>query len=440
MGFNHATFTEARTALSRLLKDEAMVHWSRAELSLYLKESLSFYALLTDASRARKTFPTVAGQAIYDLGTIPELDEMLARTTTDTSVLTLIKYHLMEPQTSIDGMSGQFSYASCVEALQRALNRFLSESEMRVSEQTLATSSPPIARVTLSDSVLSIVRLATLNADGDYLALVKETEQRANAYASDWDLEPGVSEAYSIVMTPQLEVQLIPPSNDVTQLHLLTLDAGATLDPLNQVALDVQNDYCQFVKWLALYIILIQDGEGRSEARAQYCKQRAIEGEKLARMSPSVLQVAINGRNCEIETISDFDARDPEWQSTEGVPTRVAMISSNLLALSPVPDGVYSITLDLIGNAILPSTDDDYVQVSRDAYDAILQYAVHLASFKEGANKLLETKVAFESLMEMAAYENARLRSQREDFDSLRGLASKERMQNPTSSEETVAA
>lgn len=433
MSFSHTTFAQAKTQLLYLLGDLSGVHWLDVEAGLLIKEALSFWGLLTDASRARKTFPTVANQAIYDLGTLTQMDGMFARTYTDAELLTLIKYHLMESQASITAASSQFPYAGMLSVMQRSLNRWLGESEMRVTESSVTTSAPPVERVTLSDSILSILRVATLDADGNYLALVKESEGQANAYASDWELSPGVSEAYSIVMTPQLQLQLIPAFNNPLTLHLLSVNGGATLNPTGPVALGVQNDYAQFIKWLSLYSLLSKDGEGRSETRGDYALQRYLEGVKLTRLAPSVLQGAINGSNVEIESISDFDARDPEWQGTQGTPTRIALISNNLIALSPVPDGIYSVTLDVIGNMTLPASDGAYVQVSRDTLQALLQYALHLASFKEGAGKLLETKSSFDTLMEMASYENARLRANREDFESLRSQVKREMRENPIS-------
>ena len=63
----------------------------------------------------------------------------------------------------------------------------------------------------------------------------------------------------------------------------------------------------------------------------------------------------------------------------------------NLVAAWPPPlnaSPAYPVTLDVVCNAPVPSSASDILQISADVYDSILDYAQHLALFKQGPGEL----------------------------------------------------
>jgi hypothetical protein len=65
------------------------------------------------------------------------------------------------------------------------------------------------------------------------------------------------------------------------------------------------------------------------------------------------------------------------------MPIDIALTASNLIALNPVPDGAYSVTMDVV-NVNIPQGDGDQIQLGREQIDMIIDYAEHLALFKVG--------------------------------------------------------
>ena len=65
-------------------------------------------------------------------------------------------------------------------------------------------------------------------------------------------------------------------------------------------------------------------------------------------------------------------------------------------------------TLNLLGNAPLLDGTNTYVQVSRDDFEAILNYAQHVASFKMGGAEFMATVPMLKGFYQAAANVNKR--------------------------------
>lgn len=228
-----------------------------------------------------------------------------------------------------------------------------------------------------------------------------------------WSLRQGTPEAYSVLATGPLEVQLAPPPEDVISLHALTVDVGEALTPeVSESVLGIPDDYAWGIKYGAMADLLSKD-ESRDPARAAFCEQRYQQCVAIAKLCPVALQGYINGSPILLSALADLDAADPTWQTSLGTPESIALTGSNLLALAPVPDSVaHSVTLDLVRNAPIPTADSDPVEIGKEHFDAIINYARHLALFKIGGAILESSLPAAEALFQAAANFNLRLRAQ----------------------------
>lgn len=428
--YTHCTYLQAKNFLASRLGDTSKVRWSDLELGAHVIESLRMWAIASLYFRDRGFFDTVNGTDFYD----PTLlaadglgDLILPKTVTDLELLTSIQRHLLETVST-----EMFSTSEIVSALQRRRNQFLLDTGqiLTVTKRTLP--SPPVDRFSLPDSTIAVQRVVYIGMTGavetSYSTLWEADEFQLNAFLVNWSSTPAEPQVYTVALIPETGVRLAPPTLDLGKLHLTTIDSGINLDGTG-VLMGVLDDYAPIIKWGALADLLGKDGMATDPQRSAYCEQRYQEGVELAKLSPTVLNAEINGAQASLASVFDLDSGAPGWQLSSDQPETVALAGSNQLALYPVPDGIYSISLDLVRNAIIPTLDGDFLQIGREYLDIILDYAQHLACFKEGWNEIQATQPHFDRLMKAAAGYNSRLLKNASKFESLRDRTEKESFQ-----------
>ncbi len=193
-------------------------------------------------------------------------------------------------------------------------------------------------------------------------------------------------------------------------LNLIVVSAGATLDPTIGVSMGVPDDYAWVVKWGALADLLGMSGPAADPLRAQYCEKRWQEGVQIAKEAPTVLDARLNNVPLQISTLYELDTLSPTWQNAPGQPDTVAMAGMNMLVLSPPPDGVYSMTLDIVQNTPVPALTSTALVLSRDIQDAIIDESQHIAAFKQGGEEFYQTIALYQNLQRRAALYNSKLR------------------------------
>ena len=395
------TLQQAMQALADRLSDTSMIRWVAAELQSHILESLRTYSALTATFRDRGVFPTVASQAFYDLPTV--LPALRGYTVTDADLIASLEYSLLEPLSSGASWSGsqQFSLADLVNALTRRRDQFLRDTGAVVTRILSPVSPPPDGRIPLSQSVISLRRLAWMASGGTYSPLRRDDAWGIVHYRPRWVQTPTRPPAvYSVSDTPPLWVQLAPPPLDAGTLDLLAIDSLAAVSPIQPALaapLNIPDDWTWVVKFGALADLFSRDGLAKDAARAVYCEQRYQDGVERATAAPVILSARIDDGPAPLHSIADLDRYLPGWQANLGQPTKVLSTGQNLLALSPVPDaaapmGQYAITVDLVRNAPIPTALNHFLAIGPELVDALLDYAQHLALLKEGAQPLLESQ------------------------------------------------
>ena len=110
---------------------------------------------------------------------------------------------------------------------------------------------------------------------------------------------------------------------------------------------------------------------------------------------PWMIQAYINQVPVDTPSYVEADKYDYEWQSNPMRSPRLseeALTSSQSRRSSPQATSL-AVTMSLVANAPIPQADDEYVQVSRDVLNAILDEAEHLAQFKEGGQEFQESLI-----------------------------------------------
>ncbi len=416
MPYIHTTLGDLRAALLGRLGDAGAVFWTNSatfsEVNLYLFEALRTWGALTGFWRDRAIFATIANQPFYDLTSVLTPAHR-AYTVKDQDLVAIMQYHLLEPL-NVTGWSGtdMFVLADLTDALQRRLNQFLSETGVVLTEATKGVSAGA-GRVALADSTIDVRRAVWKKPTGVRSIVWREDEFGLNAFKPDWNINAETPSVFSVLASPPVTLQLgAPPSNNGT-LEMLVVQTGNTLDPVAGVLLGIPDDLSWVIKWGALADLLGREGQSREPSRAEYCEQRWRQGVEIARLYTSAVQVEIQGVAAHLDSLHDLDTTDPTWQSTFDVPTIAVMAGMNLVGLSPVPDssGPYSVTVDVVRNAPIPAGDGSQVELGREELDVILDYAVHLAAFKQGGAEFVATIQHYDRMFRQAMIYNDKLRA-----------------------------
>lgn len=388
MPYTHTTLDQFRAELALRLSDSEEIFWTPDELNEYILESLRVFGSLTGFWRDQASFDTTAGVAFYDITSInAAFTSLLGYSLTDQSLLTTIQNHFLEPVSDSSWVgTDQFTLQDIQNALQGQRNKFLAETGIRVTRSSQATVTG--SREDLPDSVIDIRRLVwNRTSDGLNFHLWREDEWNMSAFDQSWLTPTDPPVAYSTTVTPPITVQLMPPASVAGSLDLITVDSGADLDLSSGVVLGIPDDLCWAIKWGAMAELLSKSGQAR-DLRAQYCEERYKAGAQVAMAYPHIIQAEIGGTPILVDSLNNLDAFKLNWQDeTPGTPDIIAVAGHNIVALSPVPDGVHTVTLDVVRKTDVPTAGDDFIELGREDKDSILNYAQHLAMFKIGGQE-----------------------------------------------------
>jgi len=413
MPYSHTSWGELKAALADRLGDPLMRWHNSTELGLYLADAMRTWALATGYWKERGVFATVNGTAFYALQT--QLAALLGHTVTDRNMIEMLQYHLLEPATSQVAWTGteMYSFGQVVEAVRGSRDRLLYESGSVLSTRTEAMPAPPINRVPLTDTVMDVRRALWRNVAAVTRHLLwREDEWGLSAFLALWESSPQTPYAYSVTATRPVELLVAPSPPVVGELELVTVESGADLDPaVSATALGVPDNLAPVVKWGALVDLLRGDGQEADPTRAEVAEKRWNEGVELAKMAQVLIHANVAGNSVLPVSLFDLDAAYGSWQDTSGAPVDLAIAGPNLLALRPVPDGVYAVTLDVARNAPIPAADGEQVQLGREDTDPIIDLAEYLALFKVGGAELQAAEGRLRAFYEAASEHNAKLRA-----------------------------
>lgn len=393
MPFTLPTLAQAQAALAARLNDPGFTHWTAAECTVYLREALRWWNAATAHWRDQDDFATSALTPFYDLGTV--IAPLRARTVTNWDLVIDLQYALLEPPAAGGTWTGtnQFDLTVLSTAIQRRRDQFLRDTGAIVTHTVTPYSPVPASgRLDLDEAVL-IVRRAAWEpaATGSTLQPLQRTDEWAGThFAPAWPQSPNLPFAYSTSVVPPITLQLIPPPTADGDLDLVAIAKGAVVNPAAAASLGIPDDFAWVVKFGALADLLQGDGLALDPQRAQYCEARWQEGIELCKRAPVVLAARIDGVTARIGSLLDADSYTPTWQVIPGAPRELLLAGQNLLATTPRADanGPYTITLDVVRNAPVPALANEILQVGQDFYDSILDYAQHLALFKEGPGQV----------------------------------------------------
>ena len=217
--------------------------------------------------------------------------------------------------------------------------------------------------------------------------------------------------SWDVLGSPPQSITLDAKPNTPGALDILTILSGGAITPPTDFPLLIPDDFSWVLKFGMLADMLTKETESRDLIRAQYCEQRFAEGVQLMMELPWLVQARIDEIPVDTPSFFEADQYDNEWQTNPSAIAQIVRGGIDLFAISPtIPvDGSIGLTLSLIGNMPIPSADGDFIQITRDAVDAILDEAEHLAQFKEGGVEFTDSIQLHQRFLSVAMKTNSRL-------------------------------
>lgn len=412
--YTHTTLLDARQQLAVRLGDPTNIFWTDAELGVYLVDALRHWNLLAQYSKDKANFSTTAAQPFYSLAT--QLPALRSYTVTDQDLILALEYHLMEnPTPGFWSGTEQFTFDVILDSITRVRDQLLLETGAVLQVDNLPSGPPPVYRVSLPDTIIDVRRVAWKTPDS-YKTLRQRDSISRRSFSPTASFNPGVPNSYLKANQPYVNIELSPPANDVGTLQIISTRSGATVTGAGAL-LGIPNDFLPTLKWGVLSDLLNTERASDSD-RAAYCEARWQEGLANCKTSPVIWAMDVNGQQVSTSSLTELDAFNANWQNSSAHPTQVASAGFDLLVLSPVPDAIYAVTAEVTRTFPSPVNDGDFLQIGREYKDVLLDYCVHLATFKQGGDTFLGSKPQFESFMAAAQKNNSRLRAQAFYLDS----------------------
>ena len=425
MSYNYANLSDTLSTLSARLYDDgvagqpAFQQWNRTELTGYVQESLRTWNALSGFWRTAFNFNLTQFQTFYDLHS--QNGSPWPYTVTQEQLIAQIENHLLEPPTTSYPLtwagSNQFALQDILSALQRRQDETLGTTafSLNTSNTTAPLNTGPVA---LNSNVIDIRRVAWLPGNNNYAVKIL---RQADLFAQR-AFNPGYVSANS--QPPRTWFQSTDPpirfSVDFTppvagNYNLLTVNAGNNWTANNASNLQIPDDWAWVLKWGALYDLLSRESSAKDALRAEYCLRRYKEGLAMLTVAPTVLALFLNGSPMAVDPLAAGDAFNPSWQQAGNLAPTAAYLAANVLAFgvrrgqNAAWSGNYTATVNMVQNAPVPANNNDYIQVAKDDYDTVIDYAQHLAMFKLGGAEFGATVSLYQKFQRKAAQYNGKL-------------------------------
>lgn len=407
--FQWITLSGAQAALAGRLADPNNTFWTQAELTFYIAESLRTWNALTEQWNDTFAFTITPSQTWYNLSTLAGSPRL--RTLTDAYFYTIMQYHLLEPPTGAGTWIGtsQFALQDLQFALQRARDAMIQASGCNLQQLLPPIPSTPNTRRTVfSDSTLEPRRARWVPDSGSAVTLTREDTAAWDSFEPDRLQETGTPASWSVITGPALAMDVDVSPDTAGTYDVISLQAGLTFAPPAATLLGTPDDWASLAKWGALGDLLGRESEATDTERSAYCQKRFADGLKAMQASNWLISATLNGLVVDTPSVREMDGYSPEWQNN--VNAWPSLVTAGMDFVAGCPRGnLMGSTVVLVGNAPVPINPGDYVQISRDAWDAVLDEAQFLACFKQGGQEFKDSQSLDQNFFATAMATNKRL-------------------------------
>jgi len=416
--------------LQQRLGETTGIYWTPTELTLYIRQAIREFQVLTGFWRSRIQITTSANTPFYDLSSS---DPQLAYTVTDFDILSQIGFHLLESGASPFVITSQFTQGTLTAAFDQRREEIFGDTRMVVSEFTDPVGSPVAGRVVLPSGVLQVHRADWQDSiSGLWSRLERSDEIGGYGWQFGWPASPALPLAFSVGVTPPFTLQLIPPNANTGNLDLILTQCAPYAFIGSPQTLGVPDDATFALSWGILASILGQDSQSRDYARADYALARWNMALEILKTYPLVMQVGLGQSQIQPATMQGLDAWRPSWRNeAPAQPDTFAVVGRNMIALATTPNAAYNAEADCIVNSPASGSGSATISIPGDIVTALLDNGTHLACFKMGGDEFQATLGMYRNFTMVAQEYASRERAEAINFEALRDVTKYENAQMP---------
>ena len=400
------TLTQALAALRGRLQNST--YWTDAELTLWLQDSCRLWQALTESWRLNYILTPQTSPNIWNnTGTLT--DSPRFRTVTDADLYTRMQYMLLENPTGAGTWTGtnQFDLASMQYALDKCRNEVIQAAACNMAVLTLP-STPGTRSVAFPDTTLEPVRTRFIPGTGfgNPIWLSREDSTSFEYWEPNYSQIAAVPGAWDFISQPVLSLAVDTAPNVPGTYESIVIQSGPAFAPPASTLLGVPDDWSFLPMFGALAILLDSEPTRTDPKRAAYCRQRYEQGLQIIRQANWMVDA--NGEQGPTDTLSLMraDQYEPGWDSPGAQGWSEVIVAGMDFLACPFDT---SMNLSLVGNMPFPTTGSGYLQIPRDAADVVLDYAQHLALFKQAGDYFEATAPMLKGFIQAAAETNKRL-------------------------------
>lgn len=496
-----ATFswlTKANAITSLQARLNSSVFWSTDDAWQYICEGLRHWNGLTE--QWNSSFPiNNANGAWINTGTLAGSPRL--RSVTDMNLYSQMCYMLLEPQLSSGAWAGtnQFTLANLQENLQKRVQEVIQATSCNIALLSPINATPGvIIKYTLPDNVLEVRRVrfmalvstttgsassgaytvtvgdATGIAGGNVISgtgiqsgtfltgisgttaslsqpttgavsgnvqffqpntLTREDDLAFDSFEPEHSQEVGIPQSWAVSSQPPISFDVDIQPTVPGYFDVLALVSSSTFSSPTASLLGIPDDWSMVPMYGALADVLGIGPESTDRQRASYCMDRYTQLLEIMRDANWMTQSMVNGAVSDNTSLAEMDSLSVNWQeSQDNFP---ASITAGPDFIAPTPGYGQLLTLQLVGNAPLLDSTGVYVQVSKDDWEAVLNYAQHVGTFKQGGTDFTSTIPLMQDFYKKAAARNSRWATYGIFVESLRSEGKKQQEVDPRSTKET---
>jgi hypothetical protein len=438
--YTHTLKTDLNDLIANRLGDLNKVYWTNDEINLLIDECLLTLGSLGQFWKDKLFLKTEVDKNDYNLYTDLSTDNdsvnkvRLDKTYQD--VLNLINIYLMENISDANLTSELYELSNILKYIDKRLDLFLLKTGLNVDIHEQDFQSTQIYNE-LPDYLLDIIRVSfkdTNENSNKFYKLFEEDEGSLESFKYNYNLEQTEFPKYfTRVLHSDNVIRVYYGANNGTLRIIGIIGRNKAEQLTTGSTLLLPPNLIPYLKWGVLADLLSEDGHGQDLSRAEYCKQRWEEGIIVGKNYTSVLKAFTNNQSINIESITDIDDFDNEWENrlqpndTDGnpigYPNTLIMCNNNLMFLNMFPLEIYDISFDSVINAPITS---DYIEVREEYITILVDYIYHLAKFKEGFSEVQSSQMGLQKFMELALLHNSRLIKEGITVETLMKLTKRE--------------
>jgi hypothetical protein len=446
--FKHTDRTSFKSQFFDRIGDSSRSFWTDDEANILLNEALYTFGAISQSWKNQIEIKTTVAQNFYDItADLFAEQELTGFNLTYQFILDAINFHLIENISLVNPISEITNLAEILKFARNRVNQYQYETGLILSRKEFIMNPPNDNAVVIDDEVIDIIRVGYIafdelqNPDETHVLNRTDEDSVGQFYRNAFNETTDIPTFYASILGNLNTIKVYPLPANLGALDIISINGipASTILALG-TKINIPDNLVPYIKWGVLADIYSKDGVAYNPPMSTYCEERWREGVIIGINYSSILEAKLNGLPIQLDSISSLDNNQVGWQNIIDQPSLIALAGYNIFATNCKPDEVYSLLLFSITNAYIPANDDDFIDVKLEYIESLLDYCIHLANVKNGAEMLQLTNNERESFIRVGIKHNHRLVKRGHNFESMMKKVKRQTEDAPVKIKEEVAA